>query len=347
MRGEITLGNTTIRKGTGDYYFIAEIGTNFVEISKATKETPLITAKRLITNAYSSGVQAVKFQIYEAEGLASGVEQPGQYEYLEKHEIEDYSFYDELIEFSKEIGIDFSASLFTEKSIEYFAPKLEYFKIASPDITNKPMLKKLGSYNKPILLSTAGSNMFEICEALNWIGHEKVAILHCTAKYPTDIQDVNLAVIRNLDKYFPHVIGFSDHLDPGKFAHGPLYAYIAGANILEKHFTLYRFYEGNDHLHSYIPAMLSSAIRSIKEAQILLGSNFKKALECEKDFVLLGRRSLAAKRGIEKGKVLIEDDLTSLRPATGIPPFAIESVIGRRTAKAIDKNEILQYNNLI
>jgi sialic acid synthase SpsE len=346
VKGEITLGKKTIRKSTGDFYFIAEIGTNFVEISKATKEHPLTTAKRLITSAYGNGAQAVKFQIYEAEGLASGVEQPGQYEYLEKHEAADYTLYDELIEFSKEIGIDFSASLFTEKAIEYFAPKLEYFKIASPDITNKPMLKKLGSYNKPILLSTAGSNMFEISEALDWIGHEKVAIMHCTASYPTKIQDVNLSVIRSLDKYFPNVIGFSDHLDPGSFIDGPLYAYISGANILEKHFTFYRFYEGNDHFHSYIPVMLSSEIRKIKEAQALLGSSHKAALECERDFVLFGRRSLAAKRFIKEGETITEEDLTSLRPATGIPPYQIENVVGRRTTKTIDKNEILQYSDL-
>jgi sialic acid synthase SpsE len=345
--GEITLGKTTIKKGTGDFYFIAEIGTNFVELAKAAKETPLVAAMRLINNAYGSGAQAVKFQIYEAEGLANIDEQPGQYKYLLDHEAASYAFYDDLIDFSRKLGIDFSASLFTEKAIEYFAPKLDYFKVASPDITNKPMLKKLGSYKKPILLSTAGSNIPEITDALWWIGHENVAILHCTAKYPTTIQDVNLSVIGNLNRYFsPNVIGFSDHLNPSDFSDGPLYAYIAGANILEKHFTLYRFYEGNDHLHSYIPAMLSSEIRKIKEAKILLGSNRKTALECERDFVIFGRRSLAAKRRIEIGETITEDDLTTLRPATGLPPYAIESVIGHKAAKTIDKNEILHYNHL-
>jgi sialic acid synthase SpsE len=276
----------------------------------------------------------------------SGVEQPGQYEYLEKHEASHYDFYDELIKYSKELGIDFAASLFTERAIEYFAPKLDYFKIASPDITNKPMLKRLGLYDKPILLSTAGSNLLEISDALDWIGHDKVAILHCSACYPANIKDANLAVIRSLNKYYPYVIGFSDHLDPGKFSDGSLYAYIAGANILEKHFTFYRFYEGNDHAHSYIPVMLQSEIQKIRDAKILLGSGHKMALECERDFVLFGRRSLAAKRNIKEGETIVEEDLTTLRPATGIPPYEIESVIGKKTRKAIDKNEILYYNAL-
>ena len=345
MKGEITLGKRTIRKGSGDFYFIAEIGTNYIEIAKATGETPLTSAKRLITAAYSSGAQAVKFQIYEAEGLASRIEQPGQYEYLAKHEV-DYRLYDELIKYSREIGIDFAASLFTERAIEYFAPKLDYFKVASPDITNMPMLKKLGSYKKPILLSTAGSDIIEINEALNWIGHEDVAILHCTASYPSKMIDVNLSVIGHLNRYYPHVIGFSDHLNPAVFADGPLYAYMAGANILEKHFSFYRFYEGNDHYHSYIPALLTDEVRKIEEAQILLGSNKKIALECERDFVMFGRRSLAAKRNIAKGETIAEEDLTRLRPATGIPPYEIEHVIGKKTTKAIDKNEILQYSAL-
>ena len=347
MKNEINLNGKIIRKESKDFYFIAEIGTNYVEIAEKEHTDEFIIATSMIYRAYDAGANAVKFQIYEPEGLADQDKASSQFEYLKNHSLLSYEDYDSLMKKCEILGIDFIATLFTERAIEYFASKLKILKIASPDITNKPMLQKLGRYNKPIILSTAGSTLYEIEKALEWIGHDQVAILHCTANYPTKPEDANLSVIETLNKYFPNVIGYSDHLNPENVLNSPLYAFLLGARIIEKHFTIYRFLEGNDHQHSLTPTSLTANIARLKEAQILMGCSVKKPTESEADFVLMGRRSLAVNREIQKGEIITASDLISLRPGTSIPPYDINITIGKKTARKIDKNKTISYNDLV
>jgi len=344
MKNEINLNGKIIRKESKDFYFIAEIGTNYVEIAEKEHADEFIIAASMITRAYDAGANAVKFQIYEPEGVADQDKASSQFEYLKKHSLLSYEDYDSLMKKCEIIGIDFIATLFTERAIEYFASKLKILKVASPDITNKPMLQKLGKYNKPIILSTAGSTLYEVEKALEWIGHEQVAILHCTANYPTKPEDANLSAIRTLNDYFSNVIGYSDHLNPESILNSPLYAFLLGANIIEKHFTIYRFLEGNDHLHSFTPTSLTANIARLKEAQTLMGNPQKRPTESEADFVLMGRRSIAINKEMEKGETITANDLIFLRPGTGIHPYNTDIIIGKKTARKIDKNAIIVYN---
>jgi N-acetylneuraminate synthase len=347
MKGEINLNGKVLRKENKDFYFIAEIGTNYVEIAKKEHTSEFITAASMITRAHDAGANAVKFQIYEPEGLADEEKASSQFEYLKNHSLLSYEDYDDLIKKCEILGIDFIASLFTERAMEYFAPKLKILKIASPDITNKPMLQKLGKFNKPTILSTAGSTLYEIEKALDWIGHDQVAILHCTANYPTKTEDANLSVIETLNTYFSNIIGYSDHLNPENILNSPLYSFLLGARIIEKHFTIYRFLEGNDHHHSLTPTSLHANIERLREAQTLLGNPKKRPAESEADFVLMGRRSLAVNREMQKDEIITINDLISLRPATGIPPHEIDTIIGKKTTRKIDKNKIIVYNDII
>ena len=346
MKNSIWLGKKEIRKQSSDFYFIAEIGTNYVEVAEMENKHPLEIAIQMVRTAAKAGVDAVKFQIYNADGLASKEETPGQYEYLQKHHVLTFSDYDILQVTCKQEKIEFMATLFTDEAIERFGSELNIFKIASPDITNKQMLMKISDFEKPIILSTAGATIPEIEEALNWISHDEVVLMHCSGTYPTEKKDINLAMIKNMNNFFPNVIGYSDHVKPEtlQFGSSPVYAFLAGANVIEKHFTLNRTLLNNDHVHSYSPMFLSQCIESLKEAQEILGCYHKKPTESENAFRLLARRSLAVNRSIDKGEKLTFSDIITLRPGTGIPPFQIESVVGKSAKKQIDKNSILYYN---
>ena len=343
MKKTINLNGKIIEKQGNSFYFIAEIGTNYVEVAEYNKQTQLLSAERMIREVAETGADAVKFQIYSAQDLANEQEASGQYEYLKKHSAFTIADYDFLIEVCKKYNIEFMATLFTDEAIEYFGPKLNIFKIASPDITNKPLIKKIARFNKPVILSTAGSTLSEISEALEWLDGSEVALLHCSGIYPTTNKNVNFAMIRNMNDYFPNVIGYSDHITQETFLNSPVYAFMIGANIIEKHFTFNRFLQDNDHWHSLTTTSLKANINMLKEASILLGEYHKKPLEEETDFINLARRSLAVKETIEEGHILKENDLKTIRPGTGIPPREINKVIGSKAKKKIDKNAILYY----
>jgi sialic acid synthase SpsE len=344
MKNSIKLGKKEIRKQSSDFYFIAEIGTNYVEVAEQEKKHPLEIATQMVRTAALAGVDAIKFQIYNADGLASKEEAPEQYEYLRKHHVltfEDYGILQAACEMYK---VEFMATLFTEEAIQHFSPKLNILKVASPDINNKPILKKLGSYKKPIILSTAGADLEEIGKAIDWIGHNEVVIMHCSGTYPTEKKDINFGMIKNMNDFFPNVIGYSDHVKPETLDFSPVCAFLVGANILEKHFTLNRALTNNDHIHSYSPTYLSLCIEKLKEAQEVLGCYHKKPIEAESDFRLLARRSLSINRDINEGEIIQASDIVTLRPGTGIPPSQIENVVGKIARKKIDKNSILYYN---
>jgi N-acetylneuraminate synthase len=151
-------------------------------------------------------------------------------------------------------------------------------------------------------------------------------------------------MIRNMNDYFPNVIGYSDHITQETFLNSPVYAFMIGANIIEKHFTLNRFLPDNDHWHSLTSITLKANINMLKEASILLGEYHKKPIDAEMGFINLARRSLAAKKMIEEGHILKENDLKTIRPGTGVPPREIDKIIGLKAKKKIDKNAILRYD---
>ena len=346
MKATINLNGKVIEKKSKDFYFIAEIGTNFVEIAEKQDKSYETAAREMIEAAAKAGANAVKFQIYD-ESLASEKEALDQYKYLYKHSVLTTASYNRLMEVAEKNKVDFIATLFTDQSIDTFGDKLKIFKIASPDITNKPLIRRLGSYHKPILLSTGGSTLDEISRVLDWIGHEEVVIMHCTGTYPTQMDEINFAMIRNLNDFFEKfVVGYSDHIRPETLDNSPLYAFLMGANVIEKHFTTDRNIVENDHIHSYSPAFLSANVERLKEAQVAFGDCHKKPIEAERNLILFGRRSVAANQFIQKGELILHTKLKTIRPATGIQPYDIGQVIGKRAKQNIDKNTIIEYNML-
>lgn len=338
-------------RGFDDCFIIAELGTSFydfVTIHNAINAKEAATT--MIFAAQACGANAVKFQVYKADRLTSN---PKDIEYFSKYDLLDYDDYIELIDFANSVGIEPIATLFDEEAVEVLGPKLKMFKIASPDITYKQLIQKIAKFWKPIFLSTGASKQIDIHRAINWIhevGQSPIRLMHCVASYPTKKEDVNLSLIKELfsfnSSFYDIQVGYSDHsifdLETLKTA------YLLGARFIEKHFTLDKGIDGNDHFHSMDEDDLKSLVKSIKDLKVLFGdvNICHKDLQCEKPVRTYGRRSIHAKEDIEKGEVMSEDRITYLRPGTGIPPYMSFDILGRKTLTKIKKGSIINHSML-
>lgn len=348
---EIFHNNASLKGRVANPYVIAEVGVNH--------EGDFDLARRLIEEAAEGGADAVKFQTYKAETLASR-HSPAYWDISKeatKSQFELFSKYDKFwkkeYEKLKEIcsvnNVDFMSTPFDRESAEFLNDLMDVYKIASADITNKPLVEQISSYNKPILLSTGAANLDEIHAATGWIreNHEgDIALLHCILNYPCENRNANLGMIRGLQAEFPdYVIGYSDHTLPGDMQVLEL-ASILGAQILEKHFTHDKSLPGNDHYHAMDKDNLKSFRNKMKNIHELIGSYVKTAIPSEDPAREHARRSLVAARDIPAGTALVAEDLISKRPAHGISPAFIEDVVGRTTKVSIVEDDLLSWDQL-
>ena len=228
---------------------------------------------------------------------------------------------------------------------------MNFYKVASADITNYPLLRKIASKKKPVILSTGASNLDEIknaCLELKNFGVINIALLHCILNYPTKDEDANLNMIQFLQDEFPNsIIGLSDHTYPNNNMHICSMSYIAGARIIEKHFTFDKKLKDNDHFHSMdvddLYLLKSNCINSKK----ILGKYKRNILESEKISNKNARRSLVIKKNITKDQLINEDMLICKRPGTGISPIYFDKIIGSKVNKDLSQDHILQWNDII
>jgi len=224
--------------------------------------------------------------------------------------------------------------------------------VASADITNYPLLEKISLKKKPIFLSTGASSIKEIKEALKVLKKHKISkivIMHCILNYPTKDINANLGMIESLKKEFPeYIIGYSDHTLPDKNMQNLSTAYILGAKVIEKHFTLNKKLKGNDHYHSMDVKDLKNFSINLKKIRTLFGNiNIKKMIKSEKISKKNARRSIVLKRNITKGQTLRKEDLICKRPATGISPTEFSRVIGKKVRRNLKEDHILRKKDLV
>ncbi len=326
---------------TNNPYLIAEIGVNH--------ESSLENAKKLCKNAKDSGANAAKFQTYKADKIASKdavaywdlkenkVE--NQKELFSKYDSFDEKDYRELSRYCKEIDIEFMSTPFDTDCLDWLDELVEVFKISSSDITNKILIQRAGKLNKNIILSTGASNIEEINNAINWISevnNKTIIINHCILNYPTTINNANLYRIKELKSRFPsQIIGYSDHTKPTENLSILQEATSLGALVLEKHFTDDKTLYGNDHFHSMDKIDVENFRLALLKRRELYGSSKIKPLDTEHLSRKMARRSLVLKRDKKVGEKLSFDDLIPKRPATGISPSEIDSVVGK--ALKVDK----------
>lgn len=331
-------------------FIIAEAGVNH--------EGSLDLAIRLIEEAKEAGADAIKFQTYKAETLASRhspyywdiKKEPtrSQYELFKKYDKFWKKEFELLKKHCDKTGIEFMSTPFDLESAKFLNGLMDVFKISSSDITNRPFIEYICKFKKPIILSTGASFIYEINEAVNWIKKfgNKLALLHCVLNYPTEDKFANLGVLLELKKRFPkYIIGYSDHTLPADMK--PLeIAMLLGAVIVEKHFTFDKTLPGNDHYHAMDKNDLKLFKSNAKRILEILGEFQKNNLSIEDLARKNARRSLVSSRVIPKGRVISAGDLTWKRPGTGISPKEIERVIGKKALRLIEKDEIIKEDLL-
>ena len=176
-------------------------------------------------------------------------------------------------------------------------------------------------------------------------GCKDIVIFHCVLSYPTDPKDANLKIIETLKNDFPDVrVGFSDHVAPDDTMMTLATAYMLGAEVIEKHFTLDKTLSGNDHYHAGDPDDFKKAISNFKWIDTVLGSGEKTVLECEVVPRREARRSLVLTRNMKAEEVIKAEDLMPKRPGTGISPEYAEIVVGRKVVKDLDEDTILTWD---
>ncbi|EAL0282421.1 N-acetylneuraminate synthase [Campylobacter upsaliensis] len=310
-------------------------------------------AKKLIEQAAKAGADVVKFQTFKANScvsvsakkakyqLETTAKEESQLEMIKKLELS-YESHFELMKHCKKHGIAFLSTPFDLESVEFLRGlDLPYFKIPSGEITNFPYLKAVAKCKKKVLLSTGMANLGEIEAALEILrknGTKNITLLHCNTEYPTPFKDVNLNALKTLKEAFKLEVGYSDHTE-GIVA--SLGAVALGAVVIEKHFTLDKTMEGPDHRASLEFEELKALCKGIRELEKALGSGIKKASKSEAKNKIIARKSLVAKREIQKGEKFSEQNLTTKRPGSGISAMRYEEYLGKRALKTYKKDELI------
>jgi N-acetylneuraminate synthase len=318
-------------------------------------------ARQLIDAAAKSGADAIKFQTYKARSLvtawapkywepAGDVASESQQAYFERRDSFGFEDYKALAEYAAAKEIVFCSTPFDLEAIHWLdAVSVPFWKIASADIDNFPLLEAAAKTGKPIILSTGASFYTEIEASVEFLrekGVRELALLHCTLAYPTPDDQANLGRIVELKRRFPDlVIGYSDHIVPDDATMIPALAVALGARVVEKHFTLDRSQPEDDHYHSVDPGLLAKMIRGIKIAEASVALNVEIG-DSEWPARENARRSLVAAEPISPGTVLTADLVLPKRPGGGISPALIDKIIGKSVKKTIQKDHQIDWNVL-
>ncbi len=339
-------------------YLIAEMGVNFYDTALVLGVSPLDAAKLYIDAAAEAGIDCAKFQSYKAGTIVSKnspaywdtTKEPTktQYELFLKHDSFGESEYRELCEYTHAKGMDYTSTPFDYASADYLYDMVDFYKISSSDLSNIPFIHHIGSKGKPVFISVGAAYLSECDEAIRTLkesGCKDIVILHCMLSYPTNPEDANLRIIQTLKKTFPDIrIGYSDHVAPDETMITLSTAYLLGAEVIEKHFTLDKSLSGNDHYHSGDPDDFKKAIHNFKMIDNILGNSEKTVFDCELIPRREARRSLVLTHDMKAGDVIKKGDLMPKRPGTGISPQFEDIIIGRKIINDLPEDTILTWN---
>jgi N,N'-diacetyllegionaminate synthase len=331
-------------------FIIAEAGVNH--------NGDLTIAKQLVLAAKESGADAVKFQTFQAKHLVtadapqaeyqsknSGVIE-SQFDMLKRLELPLEAFA-ELNRYCQDLGIMFMSTAFDEDSSDFLAELgMPIFKIPSGELTNLPLLRHIARHGKPMIISTGMGTLDEVAEAVETIrstGNDNITVLHCVSNYPAPPESVNLRAMHAMQTTLGVPIGYSDHT---MGIEASIIAVAAGAKVIEKHFTLDCAMPGPDHKASLEPATLAEMVRSIRRAEVMLGSGLKQPHEAEIAVAKIVRRSVVAVSAIPAGTTITDSMLVLRRPGTGIPPAKLHEIPGRRAQVDIAEGSMIRWEDL-
>lgn len=335
---------------------IAEIGVNH--------DGKLSRAIELVEAAAASGATAIKTQLFDPRFLLSNQAKLAVYQESSATDVFDMLDglklgLDDLLAVRAAARRARLAFMVTPFSLENFdalrALDVDAVKIASPDAVNYPLLRLTASLGRPMIISTGTAELSELSFAAELIRRQGTAIaaarrvrdagatlggclLQCVSSYPTPTEDTGLGAIGVMTRKFGLPIGYSDHTT--EIITGAL-AVAAGACVIEKHLTYSKTASGPDHAASFEPAEFADYVKLIRHAAAMHGSASKSVRGVEADVRNVSRQSLCVKRDLAAGHTLTGDDITVKRPGTGIPASRFDEIVGRRLARGVKANELL------
>lgn len=328
-------------------FIIAEAGVNH--------SGDISLAKKLVDVAVDAGSDAVKFQTFKSEGVVT--KQAGTADYarknigknikqidlIKKYELK-YNDFKILKGYCDKKNIIFLSTPHSFDAIDFLEHLVPAYKFGSGDLTNIPTLKYAAKKGKPMILGTGMSTLDEIKTAIKAIkreGNNNIIALHCTTNYPCSFEEVNLNAMLTMKEKLDCLVGYSDHTLGITV---PMIAVALGAVLIEKHFTIDRKLPGPDHKASLEPNELKEMIEEIRNIEKIFGSFEKKPTKSEEEIMKIVRKSLVAKKDIEKGSIIKKEMIDIKRPGSGIKPSEINQILGKKAKKRILKDEIIQKN---
>ena len=346
---ELTVDGFEIRD-EGDAFVIAEIGHNH--------QGDLEKARALLRAAHECGANAVKLQKRSNETLYTRAfyDQPYDNEFSfgatygqHREALElDRDEYRELQREARELGITLFATAWDFESADFLADlDMPAYKLASGDLKNTPLQRYVAEFGKPIFLSTGGATLEDVDRAVETIApiNDRLCVLQCTAAYPAAAEDLNLRVIETLRERYPElVVGLSDHQNGIAMA---LVAYMLGARVIEKHFTLDHAWKGTDHAFSLMPDGMRRLVRDLRRVRPALGDGDKRPLPVERKPLEKMGKKLVASRDLELGHALTPDDIAMKSPADGgLPPYERDRLLGRRLRRPVAADDYLTFDDV-
>ena len=327
-------------------FIIAEAGVNH--------NGDMVLARQLIDVASNAGADAVKFQTFIADEIILSNAPKAEYHVQTTGEDKEQSWFEllksqelnreqhiELIEYCEKKGITFLSTPYDWPSVDLLDElKVPLFKVASTDANNLPLLRYMAKKGRPMILSTAMSNIDEIKNSVALIkseGVKELVVLQCTGSYPAPIDQVNITAMKQISEECSVAVGYSDHA-PGYNA--AITAVALGACVYEKHFTVSRDLPGPDHRASLEPEELKKLIQSIRQTESILGDGKKQVMKCEIDNRSKLRKFIVAREDIKQGELFSNENLTTKRTGgAGLDPTHWDDLLGQESPTNFHKEQ--------
>jgi N,N'-diacetyllegionaminate synthase len=347
----VKLGNIEVGEGCPPY-IIAEIGSNH--------NGDMNLCQKLIDAAADAGAHAAKFQSWTDKSLIAKEEYDRNATYTDKKKhfgslqdmVTAYQLtsqqHEEANDHCKRRGLTFCSTPFSRSEADLLEKLgVPFFKIASMDIVNLPLLAYVAGKGKPVIISTGMATMAEVETAVETVrkeGNEQTILLHCISIYPPEYGTIHLNNMATLRHAFDVPVGFSDHSLGTAI---PLAAIALGACVIEKHFTLDQDMEGWDHAISASPGQMKVIVEEGGNVFAALGNSKRVVTQAEFEKRKKFRRSLVASRSLPKGHVISALDCDAKRPGTGISPHEMAYVVGRKLSRNVEEDQVIRWEDLV
>jgi len=349
MPADVNIGGKLIGENQ-PAFIIAEIGVNH--------NGDMELAKRMVQSAARCGADCVKFQTFKAERVVTGNAPKAAYQLKTTAPEESQemmlkglefpeSAYEEIMRCCRDEGVVFISTPYNVEDVAFLeSVGVPGYKLASMHAAEPWFANYTARTGKPIILSTGMATLGEVDTAIRAIhesGNRDLVLLQCTTNYPSALQDTNLRAMQTMAAAFGCHVGYSDHTE-GDIA--CITSIGMGAKVIEKHFTTDKALPGPDQSTSDNPEQFARLVKSIRSAELAMGSPVKQPCKVEVVNSVGMRRSIVAKTDIAKGALISEGMLTFKRPSGGLAPVFFPLLLGKRSNCDLSADTVIRWSHL-